>query len=387
MYKYKKRKNGFWRTCALVLLIILISSASIFIYDIYVNSNVYSHEQNKENNMKGKDRDINTEGLDENNTDIFEDVIRCTVGVSKIKNVGDSIFLDDSVNILGLGTGTIVSDDGYILTNSHIAGEKYSICYITLENGNVVEGKVKWSDKDLDLAIIKINGSGLEHVNLGDSDSVKIGEKIYAIGNPTGIDFQRIITNGIICGTNRILKTKDKDKNTNKDINKNKYLEDLIETNALINSNNSGGPLVNSNGEVIGINTVNTVELGNHKTNYFIPINDIKPIIERYINEGEFVEADLGIFAYDKHIASYINPNIKINSGIYVANIFEDGSCFNTELKVGDVITKIDNLELNKMSKLRRYIYTKNDGDEVSLCINRNDKEHIINIKLNKKKQ
>ena len=160
-------------------------------------------------------------------------------------------------------------------------------------------------------------------------------------------------------------------------------MEDLIQTYATINPGNSGGPLINSKGEVIGINTVKITEA--EGIGFAVPINIIKPVIESFSTNGNFEEAYLGIFAYDKSVIPYLDSNIEFDTGIYVAQILESGPTKNTGLKIGDIITKIDNISINKMSELRNYIYTKKVGDEVELSVLRNKREYNIKIKLGKK--
>ena len=116
--------------------------------------------------------------------DVIEETTRKVVGISKLKNIGNSILSKTTESELGLGTGMIITEDGYILSNEHVTGEKYSKCYITLENGNNYDGTVVWSDSDLDLSITKINAKNLEYVTLGDSSQIRVGETVYAIGNP-----------------------------------------------------------------------------------------------------------------------------------------------------------------------------------------------------------
>lgn len=244
-----------------------------------------------------------------------------------------------------------------------------------MENGKTYNANVVWSDEDLDLAIIKVSASNLDYINLGDSDNIKIGEKAYAIGNPIGLEFQRTVTSGIISGVNRTIKIEEEGKAS--------YMEDLIQTDATINPGNSGGPLINSKGEVIGVNSVKIKEA--EGIGFAVPINIIKPIIESFANTGNFEEAYLGIFAYDKQITSYLDTGIKFDTGIYVAQVSLDGPSSLSAIKVGDIITKIDNTAINKMSELRNYIYTKKQGDEVNLSILRNKKEYNIKIKLGKK--
>ncbi len=377
MYKYKKRQSKFKKIITLFILIIVVSATSIFIYDMYVNIDVYSTEQNNENNQAV--RLSNTDNIDSINekdiTSILEETIKCVVGISKIKNTGSSIFLNNSTSELGLGTGMIVSENGYILTNWHVAGNKYSNCYVTLENGNIYSGNVVWADSDLDLAIVKISVSNLDYIRLGDSDNIKIGEQAYAIGNPIGVEFQRTVTSGIISGIDRTIKIDDE--------NGTSYMDDLIQTDATINPGNSGGPLINSNGEVIGINSVKITEA--EGIGFAVPINIVKPIIESFNNNGNFEEAYIGIFAYDKNVIPYLNSELKFDSGIYVAQVTKDGPSYNSGLKEGDIITKIDDITINKMSELRSYIYTKKVGDTVNLTVLRKNREYNIQITLRKK--
>ena len=113
--------------------------------------------------------------------DVIEEVSKCVVGISKIKNNGSSIFFSNSSASLGLGTGIIVTDNGYILTNEHVCGSKYSTCYVTLENGKTSSGNVVWADSDIDLAFVKINAKSLSYCKFGDSDNFRVGESVYAI--------------------------------------------------------------------------------------------------------------------------------------------------------------------------------------------------------------
>lgn len=375
MYEYKKKQSKFKRIFLNFILIIIVAAASIFIYDMYTNIDVYSAEEEENKAIKLSSNKSDVQLDEEDATKVLEKTIKCVVGISKIKNTGSSIFLNNSTSELGLGTGMIVSENGYILTNWHVAGNKYSNCYVTLDNGSVYNGNVMWADSDLDLAIIKISASNLNYISLGDSDNIKIGEKTYAIGNPIGVEFQRTVTSGIISGVNRTVKIEEN--------NEASYMEDLIQTDATINPGNSGGPLINTKGEVIGVNSIKIKEA--EGIGFAIPINIIKPILESFSVNGNFEEAYLGLFAYDKEVIPYLDNSINFDSGIYIAQISVDGPSKTSGLKVGDIITKIDNISINKMSELRNYIYTKKIGDEVSLTILRNKKERVVKIKLGKK--
>ena len=196
-------------------------------------------------------------------------------------------------------------------------------------------------------------------------------------GNPIGFEFRRTVTSGIISAKNRTIKIEEKDKSS--------YMTDLIQTDATINPGNSGGPLIYPNGDVIGINTIKITTA--EGIGFAVPINIVKPIIESFKQTGNFEEATIGIYAYDKEVTPYISNNLinKFNKGIYVAQITSNGPADNTDLKEADIITSIDNIELNTMNDLREYIYTKKPNDNVTLKITRGKISKEIKIMLGKK--
>jgi len=358
-----------------IIILFTVSILSIWVYKIY--SGIEVKTSNLENNLDiqrtSTIEKINDE--DKEIEDLIEEVNKSIVGISRIKNNGSSIFTKDSANQLGLGTGIIVSENGYIVTNEHVSGAKYNTCYVTLENGKTYNATVLWSDSNLDLSIIKINMKSLSYATLGDSNNIKVGQSVYAIGNPIGFQFQRTVTSGIISAKDRTIKFEENGEEI--------YMSDLIQTDAVINPGNSGGPLINTLGQVIGINTVkiNSVD----GIGFAVPINIIKPIIDKYIKNDNFEEATIGIFAYDKEVIPYINNVLEFDSGIYIEQIIKNSPAEKAELKVGDIITKIDGIEINKMSNLKEYIYTKKPNDEVILNIQRNKNNMEVKIKLAKK--
>ena len=358
----------------ILLVIFLIAFISIFLYQIFIelqnspeNEEIYGTKLSAEEETKNNKKDISS---------IIEKVSKAVVGISKIKNTGSSVFLSNSSESLGLGSGIIISNKGYILTNQHVVGDTNSKCYITADNGETYDGKVIWANVDIDLAIIKVNQIFNNAINIGNSNAVKVGETVYAIGNPIGYEFQRTVTGGIISAVNRTVKIKNEDESYS-------YMSNLIQTDATINPGNSGGPLIDKEGNIIGINTIKITSA--EGIGFAVPINIVKPVIEKYEREGEFKEAYLGIFAYDGSIMSYVNKNINLASGIYIEKIAEDGPASKTDLRKGDIITKIDITSVNKMSELQEYIFSKNPGDEIILSIIRNNKERQIKVVLGEK--
>lgn len=307
--------------------------------------------------------------------DVIENVTKSVCGMSKLSNAGGSILSTATEAELGLGTGIIVSDNGYILSNSHVTGEKYSTCYVKIEDKDTYTGTVVWSDTELDLSLTKIKVDNLEPVILGTSDDVRVGQTVYAIGNPIGYEFRRTVTSGIISAINRTVKLEEEDKNV--------YMSDLIQTDATINPGNSGGPLIYPNGEVIGINSVKITSA--EGIGFAVPIDVVKPVINSFIEKGSFEEATLGLYVYDQSVSQYLSKKNKFSSGIYVSQIIKNGPAHGKGLKEGDIITKIDDKLLNTINDLRQYIYTKSPGDVVTLKINNGRYEKEIEIKLGKK--
>ena len=373
MYKYKKASKGTFKNLLTIFgIMILTAIISISLYKIYEGIEidtymVQAYEAEKTiatvEDKKQKGKEI---------ADIIENVTSCVVGISKIKNTGNTIFLKDSANSLGLGTGIIVSENGYILSNEHVTGDKFTNCYVTLENGRTYTASVVWADSGLDLSISKITAKNLPFVTFGDSENIRVGEDVFAIGNPIGFEFQRTVTSGIVSAVNRTVRIDEDDTSV--------YMENLIQTDATINPGNSGGPLINLDGNVIGITSVKITSADG--IGFAVPINIVKPIIESFLKEDKFEEANLGIFAYDKEIIPYLEEKIDNLKGIYVGQVAIDSPAYASGIKISDRILKIDNLELNKMSDLRCYIYSKKPGDKVSLKIIRNGREEIIEVVL-----
>ena len=203
MAKYIKREKS--KKAKKYLLGIIISFLIILViallYQMYIKIDV-----KEENEGFSAERTVQTVETNENITTVLENTTQCVVGISKLKNTGSTIFLNDGVSQLGLGSGVIITENGYILSNEHVTGEKYSTCYVTLEDGRNYKANVVWSDSNIDLSISKINMTGLPYANLGNSENIRIGQSVYAIGNPIGFEFQRTVTAGIISAVDRTIK-------------------------------------------------------------------------------------------------------------------------------------------------------------------------------------
>lgn len=279
------------------------------------------------------------------------------VGITVERAVRDNLFDRNRETEVGFGSGVVVSSDGYILTNYHVAGGKSNRIIVSFADGRNVDGVVVWSDPVLDLAAVKVNLTGLTPLPLGDATRLEVGEHAIAIGNPLGLDFQRSVTSGIISALNRTISI-ETETGTN-------YMEDLIQTDASINPGNSGGPLLNSKGEVVGINTVKVTSA--EGMGFAIPINITRPVVDKLVRTGTFEEPYMGMFAYDGNIIPYIDGEAKLKEGIYVAYVDSSGPAQKAGIRKGCIIRKVDGRQINTMMQLRTYIYSKSPGDSIQV--------------------
>lgn len=377
MQKYKRvkrKKKTLGKNIFIVFIAIITLVLITSLIRLYLRTDV--EKINEDLKVERTSQTVeNVVNQDKTIEDIIEEVNHSVVGISKIKEMGSSIFAEDGIEKLGLGTGIIASSNGYIVTNKHVSGDKYSSCYVTLENGNTYDATVVWADETMDLSIVKINIEGLKAVKLGDSNSVKAGQTAYAIGNPIGYEFERTVTSGIISAKARTIKFTE----NNKEI----LMTDLIQTDATINPGNSGGPLINTAGEVIGINSlkIDTAD----GIGFAVPVNVIKPIIEQYSTTGNFEEPSIGIAGYDKNIIPYIDKSFKLDSGVYIENVNANSPAALCGLTKGDIILKVDDKLISTMNDIKEYIYTKTQGEVIKIEYRRGNSTNMVNLTLGKR--
>ena len=284
------------------------------------------------------------------------------------------------------GTGVIISEDGYIMTNRHVVPAGTSEVSITLSDGTEIDnvtvvGRTSANDS-LDVAFLKIKdlkGKKLVAARLGDSSKVKVGDKVIAIGNALG-QFQNTVTSGIISGFGRSVQAGDGGSS--------ETLQNLFQTDAAINQGNSGGPLTNINGEVIGINTA---VAGGQAQNigFAIPINDIQSLIKSVLTKGKLERPYLGVrymSLTDDYAYEY---NLPVKRGAYIlpsrsgsASILPGSPAEKAGLKEKDIIVKIDGTEVNDKNSLTSLIGRKTVGDDVTLTVFRDGKEQSVQVSL-----
>lgn len=275
------------------------------------------------------------------------------------------------------GSGIIISDDGYILTNNHIVSSSSSESYyevseatkitVTLFNDETeYEAKIIGTDEQTDLAVIKIEKTGLSKAEFADSDNIKVGEFAMAVGNPLGM--QSSITCGVISAVNREVTDSDGKKFT------------LIQTDAAINSGNSGGALVNSEGKVIGINTLKLSGTGIEGMGFAIPINSTTDITSQLIQYSKVKRPYIGISGMDLNEQTAKANNLVV--GIYVKSVDDFSAGEKAGIKIGDVIIEADSKKITKMDELNEIKNSHKIGDEMKIKVNRNGQEKELTIIL-----
>jgi len=309
-----------------------------------------------------------TAGQNGDSTIILAENLRCVVGIS---SADSSMGVNNSIRYMG--SGIIASHDGYIITNHHVIGARPERIEVTLHSGETLEGKTVWSESSLDLAIVKIEGKNYPYCKLGDAMNLKVGERVYAIGNPLSMQFQRTVTEGIVSALERSISIENED-------GEQSYMEDLIQTDASINPGNSGGPLINTRGEVIGINTVKVSSA--EGMGFAVPINTCVPVIARLQQMGRFKTPYLGLYAYTPAAARYLGVAENMEEGLFVAKLDTDGPAFESGIRYGDIVTAINGKEVKNMLSLRQELYKWQSGDLVEIELMRKGFVKKVTVRL-----
>lgn len=271
---------------------------------------------------------------------------------------------------IGTGSGVIISEDGYIVTNNHVINEAQDI-EITLNNKKTYKAKLIGTDSKMDIALLKVDADEkLPYAVFADSDNVKVGEWVLAVGNPYNLN--STVTAGIVSAKARNLDTGG--------------IQSFIQTDAVVNPGNSGGALVNTNGELVGINTMISSNTGSYVGYSFaVPSNITRKIIQDIMEFGNVQRGILGIEGYELNGTTSKELNIEQTQGFYVNKITKNSGAEKAGLKSGDVILKLDNQNVSSFAELTGYINTKRPNDEIKVTLNRDGKTVVIPVKLTKK--
>ncbi|PHN01198.1 Do family serine endopeptidase [Flavilitoribacter nigricans] len=270
----------------------------------------------------------------------------------------------------GTGSGVIISSDGYIVTNNHVAGDASEL-QVTLHDGRVYDAEVVGADPSTDIAVIKIDDAALPHINFANSDDVRVGEWVVAVGNP--FNLASTVTAGIVSAKGRSINI----------LQDQAPIESFIQTDAVVNPGNSGGALVNLNGDLIGINTAIASPTGVYAGYAFaVPSNIAAKVIKDLKEFGVVQRGYLGaiIRGIDGNFAK--ENDLSVNEGVYIQELNEDGAAAAAGIKPGDVVLYVDEMQTKTSSALLEAIGRKRPGEEVTLTVLRNGNEREIDVVL-----
>ena len=378
---YKQPSNGFGKNVFLPFISGVVGATLVVgtcfvvpsVKEKIINAKSYTTSTSAGTSSENPLNLINISDYSNTSIAVAEKVLPSVVGITVTYQV-NSIFGATSGD--ATGSGIIISEDGYILTNNHVISSESSSSFYAISEATDIKVNI-YNDKEsykatvvgtdayTDLAVLKIDKTGLTPAVLGNSDESKVGEYVMAIGNPLEMDYS--VTTGIISAINREVQSEGTT-----------YL--AIQTDAAINSGNSGGALVNANGEVIGINTLKLSGNGVEGIGFAIPISSTTSIINQLIEFKEVKRPYIGIAG--SSVDETLTKKYNIPQGIYVDEIQKDSPAEKGGLQVGDIIIKIEDTEVKSVNELNRIKNTHNIGDKITLTIIRDNQEQKVEIIL-----
>ncbi|MEZ7171963.1 S1C family serine protease [Sporosarcina sp. OR05] len=315
-----------------------------------------------------------------NLSDMVEHASKAIVGVSNFKNAGNRFAGDASLAEFGTGSGVIyqIGDEhAYIVTNNHVIEGSNKI-EVTLHDGEKVQAELIGSDALTDLAVLKIPNKGVDTaLEFGDSDKLRAGDSVVAIGNPLSLDFSGTVTQGIISAPARSIDVKTTAGN---------WEMNVIQTDAAINPGNSGGALINADGKLIGINSLKIAENGIEGLGFAIPSNDVIPLVEEMMENGKIERPYIGIGLADLAEIPYMyveNLPEEVKGGVMVTNVDPSSAAGKAGLKQQDVITAINGETINNSMELRKLLYSKlSVGDKATFTVYTDGKKRSVELTL-----
>ena len=375
-------------TLKIIIVSLTCSILSIIFYSIFLNSTPIEEEINNSAYIDYSNSFLNTSGINNiqysNNSGLPDLTFAAKKSINAVVHVKNTSMVkendswalqffygDDSRKRVGTGSGVIISPDGYIITNHHVI-ENSSEVIVTTNDNKEYKAEIVGSDEVTDVAVLKINSNEkFEYILFGDSESSQIGQWVLAVGNPYNLN--STVTAGIISSKSRDLNEYDQ-------IN-----QSFIQTDAAVNVGNSGGALVNINGELIGINTaIQSMTGGFVGYSFAIPSNIVRKIFEDILEYGDVQKGLLGVRGVALKSAYSKQLNLTDTEGFYI-DIIEPG--FGADLaglKKGDIIKEIDGIKINKFSDLSGHLSTKRPGDKVNVTYSRENKLNRTIVTLQK---
>jgi serine protease Do len=299
--------------------------------------------------------------------DILEKVSKSVVNISTVKLVQYMFY--QAVPVEGMGSGVLIDPEGYVLTNNHVVGGAEKIG-VTLWNGEVLGGKIVGTCSTHDTAIIKVKGKNLQIAELGDSSKLRVGQRVYAIGNPFGLTGGPTVTSGVISALDRTIESQ------------RGVLENLVQTDAAINPGNSGGPLVDLEGKVVAINTA--IIPYAQGIGFAIPIDSAKACTTEMIKTGISARPWLGIIGLSltDDISRYYD--LPLERGVLVTKVVDDSPAQRSSIISGDIILRLDSAPIYHVEDLLKEIHLRRVGDKVRLTVFRRGREQNFEVTLSR---
>lgn len=297
--------------------------------------------------------------------DVVAKVSQSVVNINTVRLLQDVFYR--VVPIKGMGSGTIIDSKGYVLTNNHVieGAEKIEV---TLTSGEVLAGKLAGVCATTDIAVIKVESTGIPAADLGDSDKLKVGQRVFAIGNPFGLAGGPSVTAGVISAVNRSIRSE------------RGVFEGLVQTDAAINPGNSGGPLVDVQGRVVAISTA--IIPFAQGIGFAIPINSARMCSEEIVLHGRVVRPWVGVsgLSVTREIADYYS--LAVDSGVLVAEVVPRGPAQGAGLAKGDVIVGLDDSRIRSVEELQKEVKKRKIRDKIRLLVVRDSQKLIVELVL-----
>lgn len=326
------------------------------------------------------------ETINTNTTKVVKDISITDTGLSEaVSKIYDAVVVVETYKndtLIGSGTGFVYKDEnntGYILTNNHVIASGNKI-YVSFTNGKRLEAKVLGSDQYVDIAVLSIDSfNDMQVAFIGSSENANVGDTVFAVGAPLDSAYSWTVTRGILSGKNRLIEIN----SSNSSSLTSDWVMTAIQTDAAINSGNSGGPLANANGEVIGITSMKLVSSGVEGMGFAIPIEIASHYAEQLEQGKEVKRPYLGIAMYNVSEISnkYYDENVT-TTGVYVENVESGSPADKAGLKKGDIIIKLNNDEIKNVAYLKYNLYKYDVGDKVKVIVYRGSDKKSLEISL-----
>lgn len=367
----------------LLFIAVLGGAISLGAYLIFFNGQdenetVQTHSMPVFSTAAYTDTGISAEGTDF--TGIAENSIHAVVHVKNVSVASSSsnplleFFYGPSARqeqqVIGSGSGVIISPDGHIITNNHVIKGAREL-EITLNNKESYKAEIVGIDESTDIALLKIDKEDLPYLPFGDSDNLRVGEWVLAVGNP--FNLTSTVTAGIVSAKARDINI----------LNNNKRIESFIQTDAAVNPGNSGGALVDTRGNLVGINTAISSQTGSYiGYSFAVPSNIAKKVIEDILEYGNVQRAYLGINYQELDSEKANEFGVETTEGVLITRVLEQGAAKEAGLLQNDVIVKMDDIKISNFSDLQGFLGSKRPGDLVKVMVLRNESSKVIPVKL-----